>query len=230
MKKLFTLLLIGCTISVYAQCDDSFFPFTEGVSFEQTAYDKKGKEQGKSMSEVVSVDGSTAVVKNVYFDKKGKEMADGDYSIVCEGNTIKMDFNNFIPEGMLDQYGDAEVSVEGDFITIPDNLQVGQTLPDGTGTITIKMTSTAAMNITMDMTITDRKVEKKETLDTPAGSFESFKITQTTIMKMNMMGMSKTTETSAASWYAKGVGMVRNENYDKKGSLMGYTLLTSFNK
>ncbi|WP_424962191.1 hypothetical protein [Ekhidna sp.] len=230
MKKLFTLLLIGCTFSPFAQCDDSFFPFTEGVSFEQTAYDKKGKQQGKSMSKVISVDGSSAVVKNVYFDKKGEEMADGEYTIICEGNTIKMDFNNFIPEGMLDQYGDAEVSVEGDFITIPDNLQAGQALPDGTGTITIKMTSSAAMNITMDMTITDRKVEKKETLDTPAGSFESFKITQTTIMKMNMMGMNKTTETSAASWYTKGVGMVRNENYDKKGNLMGYTLLTSFNK
>ena len=55
MKKLFTLLLIGCTLSTFAQCDDSFFPFTEGVSFEQTVYDKKGKEQGKSMSEVILV-------------------------------------------------------------------------------------------------------------------------------------------------------------------------------
>lgn len=230
MKSLITLVLTICTLTVFAQCDDAFFPFNEGVSFEQTAYDKKGKEQGKSMSEVVSVDGSSAVVKNVYFDKKGKEIADGEYTIICEGSTIKMDFNNFIPEGTLDQYGDAEVNVEGDFISIPDNLEVGQTLPDGTGTITIKMTSTAAMTITMEMTITDRKVEKSETIKTPAGSFDTFKISQTTIMKMNMMGMNKTTETSAASWYAKGVGMVRNENYDKKGSLMGYTQLTAFNK
>ena len=228
MKKLFTLILVACTLTAFAQCNDSFFPFNEGVSFEQTAYDKKGKEQGKSMSEIVTVDGTSAVVKNVFFDKKGKEVADGEYTIICEGNTIKMDFNKFIPDGMLDQYGDAEVTVEGDFITIPNNLQEGQSLPDGTGTVTIKMTSAAAMNITMDMTITDRKVEKVETLNTPAGSFDTYKISQKTIVKMNMMGMNKTTENSSAAWYAKGVGMVRNENYDKKGDLMGYTELTSF--
>lgn len=228
MKKLFTLIFTVIVFNVSAQCDDGFFPFKQGVSFEQTAYDKKGKEQGKTMSEIVTIDGSSAVVKNVFYDKKGSEVADGDYTIICEGNSIKMDFNNFIPEEMLSQYGDAEVTVEGDFITVPDNLEAGQTLPDGSGTVTVKMTSAAAMNITMDMTITDRKVEKMESLTTPAGTYDTYKISQKTIVKMNAMGFNKTTESLSASWFAKGVGMVKSESYNQKGDLMGYTLLTSF--
>ncbi|WP_425392836.1 hypothetical protein [Ekhidna sp.] len=230
MKKILILIFSISTLALNAQCDNSFFPFEEGVSFEQTTYDKKGKVQGKTFSEIVVIDESSASVKNVIYDKKGKEVADGEYTIVCEGNTIKMDFNNFIPEGMLDQYGDAEVTVEGDFITIPADLEEGQSLPDGEGKVTIEMTSAAAMNITMDMKITDRKVEKMETLETLAGSFETFKITQTTTVTMKMMGMNKTTESSSASWFAKGVGMVKNENYNKKGDMVSYTLLTEFNK
>lgn len=230
MKKLFAFILPLFTLSAFAQCDNSFFPFQEGITFEQTAYDKKGKEQGKTSSSIQSVDGSSATVNNIFYDKKGEEVANGDYTIVCEENTVKFDFNNFIPEEMLNQYGDAEVTVEGDFISVPNDLQPGQTLPDGSGTVTIKMSGAAGMNIKMDMTITDRKVEKAETLNTPAGSFDTFKITQKTIVKMNMMGMNKTTESLSASWFAKEVGMVKNESYNQKGDMMGYTLLTAFNK
>ncbi|MEQ8906226.1 hypothetical protein [Ekhidna sp.] len=230
MKKLLSIALSVFTFSLFGQCNDAFFPFEEGVNFEQTSYDKKGKTQGRTISTVLNVDGSSATVKNVFFDKKDEEVADGEYTIICEGDVIKMDFNNFIPEEMLSQYGDAEVKVEGDFITIPDDLQEGQTLQDGSGTVTITMASQAAMNIKMDMEIIDRKVEKAETLDTPAGSFDTYKITQKTIVTMNMMGMKKTTETSSASWFSKGVGMVKNESYDQKGNLAGYSLLTAFNK
>ncbi|MEP0984804.1 hypothetical protein [Ekhidna sp.] len=228
MKKLIILLLSITSLTLFGQCDDSFFPFKQGVSFEQTSYDKKGKPQGKTISTILTVDESTATVKNLFFDKKDKEIADGEYTIICEGDIIKMDFNNFIPDGMLSQYGDAEVTVEGDFITIPDNLEAGQNLQDGSGTITINMGGAAAMNIKMDMEIIDRKVEKAETLTTPAGSFETYKITQKSIVTMKMMGMNKTTESSSASWFAKGVGMVKTESFNQKGNLIGYTLLTSF--
>lgn len=231
MKKILILLLTYSSIcGASGQCDDSFFPFMAGVEFEQTAYDKKGKPQGKTASTVLNVEGSSATIKNIFFDKKNKEVADGEYTIICEGNMIKMDFNNFIPDEMLNQYGDAEITVEGDFITIPDNLEVGQSLEDGSGMVIIKMSGAAAMNITMDMKIVDRKVEKTETIDTPAGSYETFKITQKSIVTMKMMGMNKTTESSSASWFAKGVGMVRNESFNQKGDLIGYTVLTSFSK
>ncbi len=86
----------------------------------------------------------------------------------------------------------------------------------------------SAMKMNMDMALTERIVETKETLTTKAGSFDCYKVSQNTAVTMDMMGMKRTTETSSASWFAKGVGMVRTENYDKKGNLMGYSLLTAF--
>ncbi len=225
MKKLLALILCLSGLNLYSQCTDGFFPFKEGVSFEQTAYDKKGKEQGKTNSKVLSIENSSAIVENTFFDKKGEEVANGEYTIICEGNVIKMDFNNFIPKQMLDQYGNAEITVEGDFITIPDELESGQILPDGSGTVIIRA---SGIDIKMDIEITDRKVEKAETLSTSAGSFDTYKILQKTLVKMNLMGMNKTTESLSASWFAKGAGMIKNESYNKKGDLMGYTLLTAF--
>jgi hypothetical protein len=84
----------------------------------------------------------------------------------------------------------------------------------------------ASMNgmslIKLNMNITDRSVVTSEVVKTPAGSFDCMKIVQTT----SMDGLGKSTYESA-SWYAKGVGMVRTENYDKKGELDTYTELTS---
>jgi hypothetical protein len=38
------------------------------------------------------------------------------------------------------------------------------------------------------------------------------------------------TEASSKEWYAEGVGLVKSEIYNKKGKLMGYSELTSFEK
>ena len=227
MKKIlaaaFPILL---SVFSYAQCDDSFFPFQEGVNFEQTSYDKKGKVQGKTLSTVLTADASSATVKNVIYDKKDDEVASGDYVIVCEDNMIKFDFSSFVPDEMVDQYGDAEMTVEGDFISVPNDLKEGQQLPDGSGTVKINMGGAAAMNITMYMTITDRIVEKKESITTTSGTFDTYKISQNTKVNMKVMGMNRETESSSASWFAKGVGMVKNENYNKNGELINYQLLT----
>lgn len=227
MKNIFIILACFVASSAIAQCDNAFFPFEEGVVFEQTAYDKKGKEQGKTKSEILNVEGATVSVGNAFYDKKGEQIAEADYSITCEDNVMKMDFGNFIPKQMLDQYGDADIKVEGDFITIPNDLEAGQELEDAAGKIII---SVSGMNIKMDMNIVDRKVEKAETLETPAGSYPTYKINQKTIVKTNIMGMNKTVESTSSSWFAKGVGMVKTESYHKNGNLLSSTLLTAFSK
>ncbi len=33
--------------------------------------------------------------------------------------------------------------------------------------------------------------------------------------------------TRSITWYAKNIGAVRTENYDRKGKLLGYTEITS---
>jgi hypothetical protein len=64
-----------------------------------------------------------------------------------------------------------------------------------------------------------------ETIETPAGKFECYKITYLTDME-GMLGKVRTFKTLV--WYAKGPGMVRNESYDDKGKMKGSTVLTKY--
>ncbi|MFT5891771.1 MAG: hypothetical protein ACI9Y7_001878 [Dokdonia sp.] len=79
------------------------------------------------------------------------------------------------------------------------------------------------MNISVMMI--DRKVQNKESITTPAGTFECYVITYTSKMKM---GIGRTG--SSKQWVAEGVGLVKQEDYNKKGKLTGSNMLTSFSK
>ncbi|MCB0580266.1 MAG: hypothetical protein KDD10_13265, partial [Phaeodactylibacter sp.] len=60
------------------------------------------------------------------------------------------------------------------------------------------------------------KVEAFEAVTTPAGTFECVKITEDVDSKMafvNTTGKNK-------SWYAKNIGLVRQEVFDEKGKLL----------
>ena len=77
----------------------------------------------------------------------------------------------------------------------------------------------------MNIKILNRKVEASESVNTLAGTFDCYKITY----DMEMKSIINIT-TKGAEWIAKGVGVVKTEQYDKKGNLTGYTLLSKFEK
>ena len=78
----------------------------------------------------------------------------------------------------------------------------------------------------MTTTITDRKVEKKETIETPAGSFHCLIVTQKTTIANKLLNK----EYPSKDWYVPGFGVVRSESYKSNGKLMGYSLLTMYQK
>lgn len=69
----------------------------------------------------------------------------------------------------------------------------------------------------------DRKITGKETLHTPAGDFDCFIMEETITSKALMQ---KDVE-KTVSWYAYGIGLVKQLTYDKKGELQSATLLDS---
>jgi len=75
--------------------------------------------------------------------------------------------------------------------------------------------------LTMQINVINRKVLGAEKVKTPAGEFECVKISHT----METKTMVKKTHT-IVEWYAQGIGLVKQETYDKKGVLEGYALLT----
>jgi len=116
------------------------------------------------------------------------------------------------------QYKSFETKVETENVTIPTNAKPGDVLPDGKVVATI---ITPGMPITITVNLTNRKVEANETITTPAGTFNCLKITYDFSLKMLL-----TLRGKAAQWYADGVGLVKTENYNKKGKLTGFSQVT----
>ena len=111
--------------------------------------------------------------------------------------------------------------VTGDELDLPSDLSVGQTLKDVTYNVKVSMGTLTLMNRTY--TVKDRKVESQESLTTPAGTFDCYKVTFVTTGDKG--GASK-----SAIWYAKDAGMIKTENYKDDGKLLNRQVLVKLVK
>ncbi|PHQ59748.1 MAG: hypothetical protein COC08_08300 [Maribacter sp.] len=233
MKKIFApliiLFLIG-TQCTWAQNNCSkYYPMVEGSSFEYTNYNKKGKIEGVTNYTVASVtsEGSatTATLALKMADKKGKEIFNTNYNFTCDNNMVKIDYKSLFPSQMMQQYSDMgmKMDISGTDIELPNNLSVGQELSDANVTIKMNM-SGIKMNISVNQT--NRRVEKKETVTTPAGTFDCYLLTENTTSKT----MGANIEMMSKLWLAEGIGMVKQETYKKNGNLMSRSELTKYSK
>jgi hypothetical protein len=227
MKSLFALLLCSLIIlpGAYSQCSNPYYQIRQGTVMVMENYNDKGKLEGKSETTVVkfneSSSGYEATIAYKLYDKKDKLSAEGEYEFECDNGTIKMDMSGFVPAQSMEAFESMEVEIKMDHLEYPSELSVGQTLKDGHFELTTS-NSPMAMNFVFDMV--DRKVEGKETITTPAGTFDCYKIGYTTKSKMMITNM----EFRNVQYMAEKCGAVKTEMYKSNGNLMGYTLLTKY--
>lgn len=229
MKKYILSLIVCCFLTnsiIVAQDCSAYYPLKKGTTFEITSYDKKDKQTSVAHYNIASVstDGNAtvALVENEIFDDKKESILKSSYNITCEENRIAIDFKSLITPEMFAQYQDMEIDITGNDMIIPNDLSVGKTLPDSDVLMTIKMTP---MQIKLSVKMLNGKVEKREKITTPAGTFDCYVISFETEFKMGLKRKGKTRQ-----WLAKGVGMVKSEDYNKKGKVIAKSLLTKFNK
>lgn len=217
-----SLSLLACTVN--AQCND-FFPIRNGSEWTFENYNAKGKPTGRNHQNVTaftpSGSGFTATINSIMYNEKGKELTKGDLLVSCKDGIITMDMRRFIPEEQYKAFGATEVKVESENLQFPAKLSAGQLLPDGEITITAVGSQ---IPMTMHVTITERTVEAKETITTPAGTFECYKIKSKMHIK-NQVGIVMNFDFSAIEWLAPNGGMIKSESYNKNGKLVGSTLL-----
>ena len=229
MKKIVILLIsfcLGSTMAFGQSNCSKYYPFTEGAVSQLTMYNAKGKSQGMVEYHINSVsstgDATVANMTMKLIDKKGNEMQGTEYEATCKDDMVSIDFKSLMGQGMLAALGEEmETEVEGTNLDLPNDLSVGQSLPDAEIIVSMSM---SGMNITMSTVITDRKVLDMETITVPAGTFECYVLTQTTRVKSMASNQSRTSK----QWIAEGVGVVKSEDYNKKGKLDGTSVLTSF--
>ena len=228
IKQIAPILLILFTSITFSQNCDGYYPMKKGVSFELTKYDKKDKLESvtnNEIKEVYSEGGSTvAVVHTITEDKHGKETLNAEYNMYCDGELIELDLNTLLKEQMTASLAqnntDADTEITGKNLVVPNELEVGQSLPETDMNMDI-MAGTIKMNFGAKRF--NRKVVGTETVTVPAGTFDCVIINEDTELKLliSKKGHTKT-------WLAKGVGTVKEEEYNKKGELVSHSILTKF--
>ena len=221
MKTTTLVLALFCiTTTIFSQDCSKYFPMDEGTKFQITNYDKKDKVSAVMDYVVKEVRGNTATMFYEMHDDKGKMMTSSEYGVTCTADGVTIDFSSLMSPEVLGQYEDMEVEMSGTDLLYPNNLSVGQSLPDADVLMTIKM---PPMNMKMNMNFYNRKVEGNESITTPAGTFDCYVITYDSEAKMGF----KMTNSNKL-WLSEGYGMVKSETYNKKGKLIGKSVLTAF--
>lgn len=219
---LFTLALLPLLSA--AQCND-FYIMEQGTEWTYDNINAKGKSTGKNQQIVKAYQntatGFKATVYSAFTNDKGKKVREGDMEMTCENEVLIMDMKKFIPQEQQKAFDSYEMKIEAQNLELPSKLKPGQLLKDGSITLTAVG---SPIPMTLSVQITNRKVEGKETITTPAGTFECYKISNKTTTQTKM-GMNITFEFNTVEWIAEKVGMVKSESFDKNGKLAGYTLL-----
>jgi len=221
---IFFVLLVSVKTS-FAQCSNPFYAYKNGTTMTMENYDGKDKLTGSQEMQVINWEetsnGYIATMAYKIFDKKGKEQASGEYTMECKDDVIHIDMSSMIPSESMKMFEDMEVEVVMDQLEFPADLEVGDRLDDAS---ILMETKGSPMAIKYTMDIVDRKVEGKETIETPAGTFDCYKLSQS--MKSKIM-ISKTSFKSI-SYLVEKYGAVKTETYKDNGKLIGYSLLTKF--
>lgn len=222
MKNVITLTLVTLfflTGKLSAQDCTYYFPQKLGTEIEMKSYNDKDKVTSTSKSKILEVAGGSIKVANEILDDKGKSIAKSEYTVSCKNGEFVMDMSSYLKGVNMDAYKDMEVKVETEDMHMPASLKAGDVLDDGE--MTVKVTNQGFPIVTMKVKVYNRKVEKMESITTPAGTFECAKITydidSKVVFAMSLKGV---------EWISKNVGVVRSESYNSKGKLQGYTLLT----
>ena len=121
---------------------------------------------------------------------------DGDVTLDIAASLVS------VLKGIL--WKNARITAEGGLTLLRPVLTPGDTLQSAPGKV-------RALGMTMNVTVTERRVLGTDTLTTPAGTFPCVIVSEHKVEK----GMMRNRITTARTWYARGVGMVRHDTYDR---------------
>jgi hypothetical protein len=213
MKKLlFPVLLLVSVYSFSQNCTD-FYYMQNNKTIEMTITNKKSKEAGKIIYTISNVQKSggtvSSTVNSEFVDDKGKPVSKATNYMKCTGGIIMMDMKMFIPSGQQEQMGNISATGQEAYLEYPSNMKEGDVLKDGQFDMDFKMQSGIGAHINVD--ITKRKVQGKESVTTPAGTWDCYKITYHSKVVVKI-GIGIPVNADVTEWYAPGFGVVKTES------------------
>lgn len=226
MKNILSIIaiLLSFGTASFAQNCKNYLLLQNNKKLEVTIYNKKGKENGKQVWNISDVksqgNATTATVKSEFFNKNGKSLNQAVNQIKCTGGMLQMNMKMMLNEDQVKSWGEkAEVKATGEFLDYPATLHEGDHLPDGNLKMDIK--TEQGMNVSVELEVTNRLVNGKESVTSPAGTWECFKIASNQKIISRIAGIGIPIKMDVTEWFAPGVGVIKTE------SKYGSTLLTS---
>ncbi|MGD2035673.1 MAG: hypothetical protein PVF73_11485 [Bacteroidales bacterium] len=225
-KAFVTGLFLFASLLLFGQECSFYYPRMEGTELVYQHYYKKGDPSGSSSHRVTHYKefpgGAEATILFRTFDKKGKPVSESTLEVKCESGTFYFDMRGYINQQMVSAYEDMEVKVETDNLELPGNISPGDVLKDGS--VTMDVSSSGLKIMSMKTSVTDRKVEAKESVTTKAGTFDCYRISSVVTTASPVKIVMETME-----WFSPGTGMIKSESYSRS-KLAGRSELTELNK
>ncbi len=203
MKKFLILIAFtALSVKLFAQDCTQYVFMKKGRTIENTSYNAAGNMMHKAVmhvDNVTTVNGSTtANISAENFDQTGKSRSKNNVSYTCDNGTLNIDISAMMP-----QQGNFKFSTA--YFKYPPGMKVGDHFDDVTMSMQMDMRGKTMKSTTV---ITDRTVVDKESLTTPAGTWNCLKMTYkltTTMEGINMPPYS----TVATEWYVPNFGIVQ---------------------
>lgn len=209
------------TASVSANnCTEMPF-FQKGAEITAKTYNEKGEVVSTEFTRVLEVkeEGrfTIANVETVVSNPVGTPESTVSFSYKCDGKSLYFDLASMYRTEEKNQDPDFEST----YFEYPISMKVGDVFPDLEGSMS---SVKAGKKMIMTYHLINRKVESKEEITVPAGTWECFKITHELKVDMDIPGMDpkmadmmkqmqSQTKITAITWFSPEAGMVKSEVY-----------------
>ena len=148
---------------------------------------------------------------SLFMDSRGKVLNGGEVHFCTEilpDGAVCADPSEALKSVLCNRLPDKVVSSVPARSVLPSELMPDTVLPE-------LEFSVSAVGLVWRVRVSERRVLREERLSTDAGAFDCIVVSEHKVEK----GPGRNRETTALTWYARGIGMVRHDTYDKSGRL-----------
>jgi hypothetical protein len=194
--------------------------FQSGAEMNAKSYDAAGKELSSmhtKVQEVKDENGMTVAYVEASDTSNAKHIINMKYNYKCDGKSIYVDIASMMRSAVQEK----DANFEASLMEYPIDVTAGETLPDASGTMAMEK---GGKKMTMKYYYKDRKVEAKESITTPAGTWDCFRISNRVEMEIDfpgldekakkmMQSMTNQMKTTGITWFSPDFGIVKMELY-----------------
>ena len=224
MLRSLILALTLCLSGFFLEAQEAFFCDEPGkVLVYERHYVTDGKLKWRHEMEIESVSKRSGAdliqYSPSFFKPSGVPMYGGPVeleALVGADGDVQMDLALSLASVFSNYVGESKVDFDPAITVLPSSMKPGDVLKDAEFVVSL-------LGMKYKVAVTQRSVLRSESLQTPAGDFDCVVVQEHKVEK----GPGRNRETTALTWDAKGVGMVRHDTYDKNMILETSEVLTS---